>query len=56
MNDYFGIKEDLQILLLLFLTINWLVSQGLLWKQEGLALRNQELTWGASKYINNNKD
>ncbi|MBW0584350.1 hypothetical protein O181_124065 [Austropuccinia psidii MF-1] len=24
-----------------------LVSQGLLWKQEGLALRNQELTWRA---------
>ncbi|MBW0533523.1 hypothetical protein O181_073238 [Austropuccinia psidii MF-1] len=25
------------------------VSQGLLWKQEGLALRNQELTWRAPK-------
>ncbi|MBW0508157.1 hypothetical protein O181_047872 [Austropuccinia psidii MF-1] len=25
------------------------LSQGLLWKQEGLALRNQELTWRAPK-------
>ena len=26
-----------------------IMSQGLLWKQEGLALRNQELTWRAPK-------
>ncbi|MBW0553397.1 hypothetical protein O181_093112 [Austropuccinia psidii MF-1] len=26
-----------------------MVSQGLLWKQEDLELRNQELTWKASK-------
>ncbi|MBW0550228.1 hypothetical protein O181_089943 [Austropuccinia psidii MF-1] len=29
------------------------LSQGLLWKQEGLALRNQELTWRAPKMIRN---
>ncbi|MBW0547747.1 hypothetical protein O181_087462 [Austropuccinia psidii MF-1] len=32
------------------------LSQGLLWKQEGLALRNQELTWRAPKDKKNNKD
>ena len=26
-----------------------IMSQGLLWKKEGLALRNQELTWRAPK-------
>ncbi|MBW0563066.1 hypothetical protein O181_102781 [Austropuccinia psidii MF-1] len=33
-----------------------LLSQGLLWKQEGLALRNQELTWRAPKDKGINKD
>ncbi|MBW0478323.1 hypothetical protein O181_018038 [Austropuccinia psidii MF-1] len=34
----------------------WDMSQGLLWKQEGLELRNQELTWRAPKDKKNNKD
>ncbi|MBW0476050.1 hypothetical protein O181_015765 [Austropuccinia psidii MF-1] len=32
---------------------NNILSQGLVWKQEGLALRNQELTWRAPKMIRN---
>ncbi|MBW0467633.1 hypothetical protein O181_007348 [Austropuccinia psidii MF-1] len=36
--------------------VNEFLSQGRIWKQEGLALRNQELTWRAPKDIRNNKE